>query len=415
MNLPLVLRISGRQILSRSNSGFVRTVSILSILGIAIGVAALLILNAFMEGFTGTIMEQLSAIHPPIEVRAPGEVLFPEDQAYIESLMVGTDGLQGTSPVLEKTIVAAGNSGDVAGVHMRGVDWTSELELLSGDRLTGVAFSEGSAVIGPDLASRLGVEEGDSVRFASTDVTAFSSMGRLLVDTIVSVRVAAVVDLGISEYNSGMVLTDIATARTMFTGARYASSLSLGIQPEASPLMLASDMNAVLREAYINGECRYMVCDAFITRHSNLFAALGLERTGMSIVLAMITVVALLNLLSALTMIALEHRRDSGVLRAMGANPATMLLIGLAQGGFIGAAGALSGVLFAAGSVFMINRFFPIKLESSIYWIDVLPGRLEPLPVLAVAGATLAACLAASLIPAISALSTSPSRAVRYE
>ena len=415
MNLPLILRISVRQVLSRSNSGFVRTVSILSVLGIAIGVAALIILNAFMEGFTGTIMEQLSSIHPPLEVRAPGESLLPDDRLFVEELTAGIQGTGGISPVLEKTVVTAGSSGDVAGVHMRGVDWGTEPVLLSGDRLSGMNFPDGSAVIGTALAARLGVGEGDSIRLASTDAAAFSSMGRLLVDTIVTVRVAAVLDLGIDEYNTGLVLTDIATARVMFRELHYATSLSLGIQSGTDPVALASEINTMLREAYIAGECRYMTCDAFISRHGNLFAALGLERAGMSIVLALITVVALLNLLSALTMIALEHRRDSGVLRAMGAAPGTILMTGLTQGGLIGAAGALAGVLFASGSVSVINRFFPIRLESSVYWIDALPGRLEPLPILLIAGATIAACLAASLIPAVSSLSTSPSKAVRYE
>jgi lipoprotein-releasing system permease protein len=412
----LVLRIAWRQLLSRSSSGFVRTVSVLSVAGIAIGVAALLILNAFMDGFADTIMEQLTSIHPPLEVRAPGGyTMTPEDIQYTLDLAESDPRISGVSPVLERTVVAAGSSGDVAGVHLRGIDWTLEPALVAGPELEGLHVSPPGAVIGTTLAARLGVAPGDTMRLASTDAASFSSMGRLLVDTIVAVRVAAVLDMGIDEYNSGVVITDLGTAAALFSTPVAATSLSLGTVQGAEPVSMASGITLALREAYIEGECGYMVCDAFISLHGNLFAALGLEKTGMMIVLALITVVALLNLLSALTMIALEHRRDSGVLRAMGASPRTMMAAGLAQGGMIGMAGASAGCLFASASVAIINRFFPIRLESSVYWIDTLPGEIDLQRLLLVGGITILACLAASVIPTASALAVSPSMAVRYE
>jgi lipoprotein-releasing system permease protein len=412
----LILRIALRQLLSRSSSGFVRTVSILSIAGIAIGVAALLILNAFMDGFADTIMEQLTSIHPPVEIRAPGGyTMTPEDIQYVRELADRDPRVSGISPVLEKTVVAAGSSGDVAGVHLRGIDWTLEPSLVAGRELEELHVSQPGAVIGTSLAVRLGLAPGDTMRLASTDAATFSSMGRLLVDTIVAVRVAAVLDMGIDEYNSGIVLTDLVTAAALFSTPVAATSFSLGTVQGTEPVSMASGITLALREAYIQGECGYMVCDAFLSMHGNLFAALGLEKTGMTIVLALITVVALLNLLSALTMIALEHRRDSGALRAMGASPRTMMAAGLAQGGMIGLAGASAGCLFAAATVAVINRFFPIRLESSVYWINTMPGELDLSRLLLVGGMTILACLVASVIPTVAALAVSPSMAVRYE
>lgn len=416
MNYSLILRIAWRQILSRSNSGFVRTVSFLSIAGIAIGVAALLILHSFMDGFSGTIMEHLAAIQPPLEVRVPGGYPVEEaDLLFVENLADSLDEISGVSAVLEKTVVAAGNSGDVAGVRIRGVDWNVEPHLISSDRLDEMNISGRGAVLGHALATRLGVSAGDSIRFASTDVTEFSSMGRLLVDTIIPVEVSAVIDYGIDEYNSSIILTDLTTASLLFREDITATSLSVGIVPGSDPLHTAEKVSDILRASYINDDCNYMVCDAFISRHKNLFAALGLEKTGMSIVLALISVVALLNLLSALNMIALEHRRDTGVLRAMGASPGAVLSTGLMQGGIIGLAGAFTGSLFAVMTILIINNVFPIRLEGSVYWIDVLPGEIQPVLILCIGGATVFACLFASLIPAVYALSVSPSKAVRYE
>jgi len=174
-------------------------------------------------------------------------------------------------------------------------------------------------------------------------------------------------------------------------------------------------MSSYLRESYIAGDCDYMVCTAFISAHGNLFAALGLEKTAMTIVLALISFVALLNLLSALNMIAIEHRRDTGVLRSMGASPRMIVAAGLMQGGIIGATGALAGSMFALVVVFTINNYFPIRLESSVYWIDILPGKVQPLLIIGIITATISACFAASLFPAFNAIRVSPSKAVRYE
>ncbi len=416
MKLALIIRIAWRQILSRSNSGFVRTVSSLSIAGIAIGVAALVILNSFMDGFSGSILQQLSSIHPPMEIRIPGGfAIEQEDFHFADSLAAMSGNITSISPVLEKTVVAAGNSGDVAGVRVRGVDWDVEPFLVSGERLKDLNISGQGAVLGTALSERLGVTRGDSIRLASTDATQFSAMGRLLVDTIVSVSVSAVMDFGIDEYNSAIIITDLTTASLLFRDPIRATSLSVGLVREADPVREAEILSVTLRDSYIAGESEYMVCSSFISTHRNLFAALGLEKTGMTIVLALISVVALLNLLSALNMIAIEHRRDTGVLRSMGASPDMVISTGLMQGGIIGLSGALTGSIFAILVIIAVNNFFPIKLDSGVYWIDVLPGKLQPLLILSIGLATILACFLASLFPALHAIKVSPSEAVRYE
>jgi lipoprotein-releasing system permease protein len=416
VKFPLIVRVAWRQIQSSSNSGFVRTISFLSIAGIAIGVAALVILNSFMDGFSGSIMKQLSSIQPPLEIRVPGGFgIDHRDMSLVQDLAAESGNISSLSPVLEKTVVAAGSSGDVAGVRLRGIDWSLEPSLVSGERLSSLGITGRGAAIGTALSERLGVSAGDTIRLASTDATQFSSMGRLLVDTIVSVQVSAVTDFGIDEYNSSLIFTDLATASLLFGDPVYATSLSVGILGEADPVVEAERISNALRESYIAGECEYMVCNAFITNHRNLFAALGLEKTGMTIVLALISVVALLNLLSALNMIAIEHRRDTGVLRSMGASPGMIISTGLMQGGIIGMSGALSGSIFAILVITVINSFFPIRLESSVYWITVLPGKIQPLIVTGIAAATILACLLAAVFPALHAIRVSPSEAVRYE
>ena len=99
----------------------------------------------------------------------------------------------------------------------------------------------------------------------------------------------------------------------------------------------------------------------------------------------------------------------------MGATPGMILSVALLQGGVIGLGGALTGSLFAVTAIHLINSCFPIRLESSVYWIDRLPGEIQPLLVLGVVTVTVLACFAASLFPALRSVRLSPSKAVRYE
>ena len=180
---------------------------------------------------------------------------------------------------------------------------------------------------------------------------------------------------------------------------------------------MASEMlNTALYEEYVGGGWPvYMSCIPFLAFHGNLFKALGLERIAMTIVLALITVVALLNLSSALTMIAMEHRRDIGVMRAMGLSPSGVFRISIFRGFLLGGSGAVIGLAFSWISIFAVNRFFPIKLDGSVYWIDVLPGVFPVTTAFIVTLSTILVCLAVSAFPAFSALTHSPSEALRYE
>ena len=416
MPAPLALRVGMRQLFSPSHSGFIRTVSALSVVGLAIGVAALLILNAFMSGFSGSIMRSLNRVNPPVVVRAPGGYALDEgDLALVDSLAARTSGLDGVSPRSTGTVILAGAGGRVAGAELWAVSWMGEEgitrlpEMMEGRSREGV-------LLGRDLAGRLQVEEGDDVRLASTETAEVSGMGTAVLDTIVQAEVAAVADLGIEDYNAGVVVADMAAARGLFdAGAEY-SSIGVGTEAGTDPVAAAASLSAALRSSYVEARHpTYMEAEAFLQQHSNLFAALGLERLAMTVVLALISVVALLNLSSALAMVSLEHRRDLGVLRAMGASPAFLLRTSLSQGGVIGLCGALAGTGFAFAVIYTVNNWLPIRLEGSVYWIEVLSGRFQPLLALALAAATLAASLLASVIPALSALSISPSEAVRYE
>lgn len=400
MNLWLVRALSGRQVVSRSHSGFVRFVGILSVSGIAIGVAALVILRSFMDGFMGAIRHSLEAVNPAVHVFSPGGGrLGPADYGLVEELARGVPGTGEVVAVLERPAVASGAAGTVAGVMVRGLSTRGE-----------------GAVLGVRLAEALGVSRGDTIRLASTAGVTVSGMGRVLVDTIMPMVVAQVRDYGMDDYNRSLVSTSIGSARSLFRDETGVSSIGVDITGNADPVQASLALDSLLRESYVTGSWPvYLTAVPFMSFHSNLFQALGLETLAMTVVLALITVVALLNLSSALTMIALEHRWDTGVLRAMGASPGMVFVTSLVRGLSIGVAGVAAGVSAAWVSVWAVNRFIPIRLEASVYWVETLSGRFSVETALAASAATIAVCLLVSLAPAFSALSDSPSEALRYE
>jgi len=411
----LLLTLAVRQLASRSHSGVVRTVSVLSVSGIAIGVASLLLLQAFTTGFQRSIADFLSSANPPVIVYAPGNgALDRGDIALVERVAGSEHGLGAISPFIEKAAVAAGDNGEVAGVMARGVDWHSEFAITGLESLVGP--QPRGAAVGRILADRLGLSEGDTIRIASTESATISATGRAVVDTILSLPVSRVCDFGLEEYNSGLVLMSLEDAGALFHLRGCATSIGVGISKGSDPVAAAAALGAALRREYVQrGYPRFLMCDAFLERHANLFRAFGLERMAMTIVLGLITVVALLNLSSALSMIAMEHRRDLGVLRAMGAPPGSILGMSLSQGLVIGLAGCAFGGAFALAVEYFVNTLVPIRLEGTVYWISALPAALLPGQAAAVLLFTLAACLAASLFPALRALAIPPAECVRNE
>ncbi len=400
MSRKLLWSLAFRQVWSNANSPVVRIVSLLSVAGIAIGVAALVILQAFMGGFTSAIAQGLSAVNPPLYVYAPGgEAMNDFDLGIVQEIADSIPGITGVTGILEKSAVVSGGQGTVSGAVVRGVGGGSD-----------------KVIIGDELARILDSEVGGEIRIASSAGLEISGAGRVLVDTIAAFTVDSIADFGIAEYNKSLVIIPLAWARSVFRAGSDLTAAGASLAPGYDPVAAAELLDSVLYEEFVQGGWPvYMSCIPFLSFHGNLFRALGLERTAMTIVLALITVVALLNLSSALAMIAMEHRRDTGVLRAIGFPDSGVFRVSVLRGLILGGTGAVSGLLVSIASVFLVNRLFPIKLDGSVYWVDTLPGVFPAASAALVTMVTVAVCVMVSMFPAASSLSFSPSEALRYE
>lgn len=399
MKQRILWGLAFRQIWSRANSTVVRLVSLLSIAGIAIGVASLVILQGFMGGFTQAIADGLTLINPPLHIYAPGgQDMNDFDLGAVQGIAESIPGITEVVGVIERPAVVSGASGTVSGAVVRGTGGVSRV------------------VIGTELARMLDIRAGDEIRIASSAGVEVTGAGRVVVDTIAALRVDSVADFGLEEYNGSLITVPLETARSVFRFGTRLTAAGAYVAEGVDPVEAAEQLDHALYRDYSSGGWPvYMSCLPFLAFHGNLFRALGLERTAMTIVLALITVVALLNLSSALSMIAMEHRRDTGVLRAMGLPPADVFRISLLRGFILGGTGALSGLVFSRIAMFAVNTFFPVKLDGAVYWIDVLPGVFPAAVAAIVTTATVVVCLAVAVIPAFSSLACSPSEALRYE
>jgi ABC-type lipoprotein release transport system permease subunit len=399
MKRSVLWELARRNVWSRSNSPVVRMVGVLSVSGIAIGVSSLIILQAFMGGFMEAISQGLSVVNPPVYIHSPGGGSLDDfDLGALQSLAEGMDDITSIIGILEKPAVISGSAGTVSGAVVRGTG--------SSDRV----------VMGYLLARRLGVTAGDEVRVASTAGVEVSGTGRVLVDTIVTIRLDSIADFGLAEYNGSLLVMPLSGARAVFRTGSELTAAGGFIASGSDPVEVAEALDQILYRDYSSGGWPvYMSSVPFLAFHGNLFKALGLERKAMTIVLAMITVVAFLNLSSALAMISLEHRRDTGVLRAMGFPTSGVFAVSILRGLVLGGSGAVAGLLFSWVSVYAVNRFFPLSLDGEVYWIEVLPGLFPTVPAIAITLGTVFLCGLVAVFSALSSISCSPSEALRHE
>ncbi|MCK5842312.1 MAG: ABC transporter permease, partial [Candidatus Sabulitectum sp.] len=221
MKQRLLWALARRHVWSNANSSVVRMVSALSVAGIAIGVAALVILQAFMGGFTEAIATGLTSMNPPLYIYVPGGGYMDDfDLGVVQAIAAEIQGITNVEGILEKPAVVSGSPGTVSGAMVRG-------------------HSSEGLTIGKDLARELGVTAGDEIRIASTAGVEVSGMGRVVVDTIVALRVDSIADFGIEEYNSSLVTMPLTTARNIFRAHGELTSLGAYVSSGTDPVAVS--------------------------------------------------------------------------------------------------------------------------------------------------------------------------------
>ncbi|MBX3633160.1 MAG: lipoprotein-releasing ABC transporter permease subunit [Simplicispira sp.] len=395
-------------------NGFISFISGVSMLGIALGVAALIIVLSVMNGFQKEVRDRMLSVVAHIEIFAPGSVAMADPATTMEEARRNPQVLGAAPFVSAQALLARGE--DMKGALVRGIDPAHEAEvteLASANAAAVQALTPGSfhVVLGSELASALGVQAGDVVTLIapSGQVTPAGVVPRLK-----QMTVAGTFNSGHYEYDSTLVLLHIEDAERIFrlegpTGVRL--KLKDLHQARAVAQQLAGTLsgNLLIRD--------------WSQQNRTWFAAVQLEKRMMFIILTLIVAVAAFNLVSTLVMTVQDKRADIAILRTLGASPRSIMGIFVVQGAMVGVIGTLAGLLLGLSIAYNVDVIVPAIeqmlhasfLPKDIYLISKMPSEPQESDIVPIALISLVLAFVATLYPSWRASRVNPAEALRYE
>ena len=418
MNTPFELYVGLRYTRSGRGAGrrngFISFISGLSVAGIALGVAALIVVLSVMNGFQKEVRDRMLSVLSHIEVVATERPML-DWQSVVAQARSNPLVIAGAPYVAGQAMLTRDDS--VRGVLVRGIDPALEprvsdlgAQIVQG-RLDALTPGEFGIVIGRVLARQLGVELGDRIALIAPQgtVTPAGVVPRVRQFTLV-----AVFESGHYEYDSTLVLTALEDAGKLFrvdgvTGVRLRTSDMQKAPRVAVELMRSLDPGLYARD--------------WSRENRNWFAAVQIEKRMMFIILTLIVAVAAFNLVSMLVMTVTDKRSDIAILRTLGAAPRSVMAIFVVQGALVGLLGTLLGVtlgtllaLNVGGVVAGVERLFGFQvLPAGVYFINYLPSDLHWSDVVSIGLTSCVLAFAATLYPSLRAASVRPAEALRYE
>lgn len=413
MSYPLF--IARRYLLARRKQAIIYVISLISVLGVIVGVAALVVVLALMTGFQDQIQAKIFGANAHLTVFSGLSGRPLDDVPSVLSRLQACEPVRAAAPVVyEKGMATSELNASGAAVLIKGIDPATERSItdlasqVRGD--LGVLSLPGNggrdrAILGKDLALNLGVGPGDVVRviIAQPSVSPFLTVPRSR-----EFEVTGVADAGFYDYDSSRVYISLQAARR-FMGLSPAQATAIEARVK-DPRRVQEASRAVQEEL---GTAYYV--NDLIRMNRAFFSALRFEKLGMSIAIGLIVLVAALNIISILVLMVMEKVRDIGVLLAMGATTTGIRRIFLLQGLIIAAVGTTAGILLGVALAWLLDRYRLITLPVDVYFIPYVPFHIRPLDVLTVALLTVGVSFLATLYPSWRAARLDPSEALRYE
>ena len=396
-------------------NGFISFISGVSMLGIALGVAALIIVLSVMNGFQKEVRDRMLGVVSHIEIFAPNGAALPDVARTLAEVRSNPQVIGAAPFIATQALLARGE--DMKGTMVRGIDPAREPEVtdlaieLKKTGLSRLISGEFGVVLGGELARTLGVREGDKVTLVapSGQVTPAGVVPRLKQMTVVGTF-----DSGHFEYDSALVLMHMDDAARIFR-----LEGPTGVRIRLKDLHQAREVAGQLAST-LTGD---LLVRDWTRQNRTWFAAVQLEKRMMFIILTLIVAVAAFNLVSTLVMTVTDKRADIAILRTLGASPQSIMGIFVVQGAMVGVIGTLAGLAFGLGIAFNIDVLVPALeralgasfLPKDIYLISRMPSDPQQADILPIAAISLLLSFAATLYPSWRASRVNPAEALRYE
>lgn len=409
------LMVGLRYLRAKQKSGFVSFISLVSIVGIALGVAALIIVLSVMNGFQREIRSKIIGVTAHMQIMSPAGAI--SDWQNIGKTAMQNKNVLAYAPYIDGQGLVSFD-GSVSGVLIRGIspDYEPKVDDVTKSIIAGnfssLKESDFNIVIGKDLARQLGAGLGDKITIITPDgqVTPAGMIPRLKQFTV-----GGIFDTHMQEYDSSLVFIGLNQAQILF---KVPDSVS-GIRLKVNDVMQTQNIKQQLYTTLPSD----LVIQDWIDQHQNYFAAVAMEKKMMFVILSLIVAVAAFNLVSTLVMTVNGKKADIAILRTMGASQTNIMKIFMLQGGVSGIIGTISGTIlgvilayFIGDIVHGIELITHTKLISGdVYLIDYLPSQIEFSDVSSIFIISILLSIFATIYPSRAAAKTNPAEALRYE
>ena len=399
-----------RYLKAKRKQRFISVITIISVLGVMVGVMALVVVLSVMNGFRSDLMNKILGVNSHVLVLNLSGTFAGYQQ--VAEKVEKMDGVVAITPFIY-TQVMLNHSGRVSGAVLRGVDPGSAARVVNFDKM----IKEGSLsslsetekgtpaiIIGSELAKQIGAGTGSLVTVISPEGK-LTPLGRT--PNTQKFRVTAIFDSGMYEYDASMVYISLTQAQRFLALGDNVTGLELKVKEVYQSDIIAKKIQKKLGYPYWTKDWKLM--------NRSLFSALKLEKLTMFVILTMIVLVGALNIISTLVMVVMEKTRDVAILRAMGASARSIMSIFMFQGILVGVIGTFAGLFSGLGLCHLLSRYQFINLPADVYYISKLPVLVSVSDVSIVAGAAVVISFLATLYPAWYASRLNPVESFRYE
>jgi lipoprotein-releasing system permease protein len=414
---PFAPYVGLRYVRARTHKFFVSFITWVSLLGVGLGVAALIVILSVMNGFEGELRDQLLSLSAHARIVPAAGAAAPDQAGWdaLASRLRSKPGVLGVAPYVEIQALAV-HQPDMLPVVLRGIDPAAEssvsdvAKVLRAGSLKDLSAGADRVLVGEVIARQLGIAAGDALTLLVPTVAPDDTPTPKLRE----VRAAGDFDGGVQEQDAALLLANIADVRAMGAAASDA-----GLRLRYANALAAPAMSTALRPLLPQN---LRIID-WTVDNASYFRAIRIEKTMMSLILLLIVAVAAFNIVAMLVMTVTDKRNDIAILRTLGASPRTIMGVFITQGLVIGWVGVALGVTLGVLLTVNMNHVEPFLeqllgfhlFDPEVYAVTTIPTDLHSGNVAAIAGAALVLTLLATLYPALRASRVPPAEALRYE
>jgi len=407
--MPFEFHIALRYLLARRRQAFISVISLVSTLGVMVGVMALVVALALMTGLQGELRDRILGATAHVFVfKRSGISDYQSEVARLRKI----PHAKGAAPAILGKALVSTTAGNEAFISLKGIDVALEptvtdiAKAVTAGKLADLDSRSEDApdgiFLGKDVAAQLAVNVGDIVMVQTPQGT-LSPMGMMIVPR--RLRVAGIFYLGFYEYDSTYGFLSLPVAERLLNKSQPEL-----IEMTVDNIMQAPAVAAAIPQALGDD----YVAEDWTTMNQSLFSALWLEKMAISITIGLIVMVAALNIVASLVLLVMEKNPDIAILKTMGASGRSVMYIFVLQGLIIGLVGTVAGAVSGIGLSWILDRYRLIRVPGDVYQVSYVPFTLLPADITVVVILAVLVCFIATIYPSRQAARLKPVEALRY-